>query len=268
MFDLALFRKPTFTGASIVAFALSASMFAMFLYITLYMQNVLGYSPLETGLRFLPLSLLSFFVGADRRPAVRARAGARASWRGGLLLVGGRPAADARHRGRLGVDDAAGRLHRRRRRHRPGQPAARLDRDRRRRRRSAAAWRRASTRRSARSASPPASPALGAIFQARVESKLVDIAPRHAGQPRRPSRSADGDRLRRLQAGDRAGAARARGQIADAAQPGVHRGLQRHPAGRRGDRGRRRDRRRWCWSGRRDFVAQGAPQAEGAPAAA
>ena len=47
MLDLTLFRKPTFAGASIVAFSLSASMFAMFLYITLYLQNILGYSPLE-----------------------------------------------------------------------------------------------------------------------------------------------------------------------------------------------------------------------------
>src|SRR4051794_19069805 len=53
MFDLQLFRKPTFSGASIVAFTLSASMFALFLYITLYMQNVLGYSAFDTGLRFL-----------------------------------------------------------------------------------------------------------------------------------------------------------------------------------------------------------------------
>ena len=62
MFDLTLFRKPSFAGAAIVAFALSASMFSMFLYLTLYLQNVLGYSPLEAGLRFLPLTLLSFFV--------------------------------------------------------------------------------------------------------------------------------------------------------------------------------------------------------------
>ena len=47
MLDLRLFRIPTFTGAQIVAFSLHASMFSMFLYITLYMQNVLGYSPLE-----------------------------------------------------------------------------------------------------------------------------------------------------------------------------------------------------------------------------
>ena len=37
-------------------------MFSMFLDIVLYMQNVLGYSPLETGVRFLPISLLSFLA--------------------------------------------------------------------------------------------------------------------------------------------------------------------------------------------------------------
>jgi EmrB/QacA subfamily drug resistance transporter len=62
LLDLRLFRVPTFTGAQIVAFSIHASMFSMFLYITLYMQNVLGYSPLETGVRFLPISLLSFFA--------------------------------------------------------------------------------------------------------------------------------------------------------------------------------------------------------------
>src|SRR5947208_3237773 len=56
MLDLSLFRKPAFAGVSIVAMALSAGMFALFLYITLYMQDVLGYSPLETGVRFLPLT--------------------------------------------------------------------------------------------------------------------------------------------------------------------------------------------------------------------
>src|SRR5215218_2894701 len=54
MLDLSLFRKPAFAGASITAFVLSASMFSMFLYLTLYIQNILGYTPLESGLRFLP----------------------------------------------------------------------------------------------------------------------------------------------------------------------------------------------------------------------
>jgi EmrB/QacA subfamily drug resistance transporter len=62
MFDLSLFRKPAFGGASIAAFGLSASMFAMFLYITLYIQNTLGFTPQQTGLRFLPLTVVSFFV--------------------------------------------------------------------------------------------------------------------------------------------------------------------------------------------------------------
>ena len=60
MIDLSLFGRPAFVGAQTTALAISSSMFAMFLYLTLYMQNVLGLSPLETGVRFLPLSLVSF----------------------------------------------------------------------------------------------------------------------------------------------------------------------------------------------------------------
>jgi EmrB/QacA subfamily drug resistance transporter len=62
MLDLGLFRKPAFNGVSAVAFGLSAGMFAMFLYLTVYMQGVLGYSPLETGLHFLPMTVLSFLA--------------------------------------------------------------------------------------------------------------------------------------------------------------------------------------------------------------
>ncbi len=62
MLDLSLFRRRAFTGASIVAFCISASMFSMFLYLTLYIQDVLGYGPLAAGVRFLPITLLSFFV--------------------------------------------------------------------------------------------------------------------------------------------------------------------------------------------------------------
>ncbi len=56
MFDLKLFRKPTFTGGNIAAFSLSAGLFGLFLYLTLYLQDVLGYSAIQTGLRFLVLS--------------------------------------------------------------------------------------------------------------------------------------------------------------------------------------------------------------------
>jgi MFS family permease len=61
-------------------------MFSMFLYLTLYIQNVLGYSPLEAGVRFLPLSLLSFCVApiAGRLSSVVP---IRALIGGGMLLV-------------------------------------------------------------------------------------------------------------------------------------------------------------------------------------
>jgi len=62
MIDLQLFKRPAFVGAQVTAFSISSSMFAMFLYLTLYLQDILGLSPLKTGLVFLPLSVLSFFA--------------------------------------------------------------------------------------------------------------------------------------------------------------------------------------------------------------
>ena len=74
MLDLTLFRRPAFAGASIVAFTVSASMFAMFLYLTLYIQDVLGYDPLQAGLRFLSDHARLVRRSADLRQAQRARA--------------------------------------------------------------------------------------------------------------------------------------------------------------------------------------------------
>jgi EmrB/QacA subfamily drug resistance transporter len=88
MLDLTLFRRPAFAGASIVAFAVSGSMFAMFLYLTLYIQDVLGYSPLQAGLRFLPITLLSFVV-APISGRLSVRVPVRLLLGVGLLLVSG-----------------------------------------------------------------------------------------------------------------------------------------------------------------------------------
>jgi predicted MFS family arabinose efflux permease len=87
MLDLTLFRKPAFVGASIAAFVLSASMFAMFLYLTLYIQNILGYSALQAGLRFLPVTVLSF-IAAPISGKLAERLGVRWFLAGGLALVG------------------------------------------------------------------------------------------------------------------------------------------------------------------------------------
>ncbi|TKV56326.1 MFS transporter [Nakamurella flava] len=56
MFDLRLLRIPTFLGGSVAAFAMNGSLFAMLLYLVLYLQNDLGYTALETGVRLLLLS--------------------------------------------------------------------------------------------------------------------------------------------------------------------------------------------------------------------
>jgi EmrB/QacA subfamily drug resistance transporter len=87
MLPLGLFRRRAFTGVQLAAFALSGSMFAIFLYLTLYLQNVLGYSPLEAGIRYLPITLASFFV-APLAGAALSRVPARAMLSAGLLIAG------------------------------------------------------------------------------------------------------------------------------------------------------------------------------------
>jgi EmrB/QacA subfamily drug resistance transporter len=56
MLDLSLLRKPTFVGGLAAAFAISASLFSMLTFLVLYLQNVLGYSAAQTGVRFLALT--------------------------------------------------------------------------------------------------------------------------------------------------------------------------------------------------------------------
>ncbi|MFL5906068.1 MAG: MFS transporter [Solirubrobacterales bacterium] len=87
MLPLGLFRSPSFTGVQLAAFAVSASAFALFLYITLYLQNYLGYSPLQAGLCYLPLTLVSFFA-APLAGALLSRAPARVMMSGSLAVAG------------------------------------------------------------------------------------------------------------------------------------------------------------------------------------
>ncbi len=56
MFDLSLFRLPTFSGGAVAAFGMSASIFSLLLYLVLYLQDILHYSALGTGVRLLVLS--------------------------------------------------------------------------------------------------------------------------------------------------------------------------------------------------------------------
>jgi EmrB/QacA subfamily drug resistance transporter len=80
MFDLSLFRVPTFIGGLAAAFGISASLFSLLTYLVIYLQNLLGYSAIEAGVRLLPLSLAMFFTAA-----VAGRLSARVPTR---LLIG------------------------------------------------------------------------------------------------------------------------------------------------------------------------------------
>lgn len=62
MLDIGLFRRPAFTGVSIATFCIAAGMFALFPYLSIYFQDILGYTPLGAGLRFLPMTAFIFFV--------------------------------------------------------------------------------------------------------------------------------------------------------------------------------------------------------------
>ncbi len=58
MIDFQQLRSRTFLGANLVGFVISFAMLAVFFFVALYMQNLLGYSPLEAGVRFLPATLV------------------------------------------------------------------------------------------------------------------------------------------------------------------------------------------------------------------
>jgi EmrB/QacA subfamily drug resistance transporter len=62
MLPLGFFRRRDFTAAQIVAFGISGSMFAGYLYLTIYLQSVLGLSPIQTGLVYLPATVVCFLV--------------------------------------------------------------------------------------------------------------------------------------------------------------------------------------------------------------
>jgi EmrB/QacA subfamily drug resistance transporter len=84
--NFVFFRSRTFLGANLVAFLISFAMFAQFFFLTLYMQNILHYSPLQTGVRFLPSTIVIIIMGplAGR---LTDRVGSRPLMTLGLVIV-------------------------------------------------------------------------------------------------------------------------------------------------------------------------------------
>jgi len=76
MLDLSLFRNRTFGGANAAMLFVGLAMFGTFFYVSLYMQNVLKYSPVQAGASFLPMTILIILI-APRAGALTARVGSR-----------------------------------------------------------------------------------------------------------------------------------------------------------------------------------------------
>ena len=121
MLPLGLFRIRAFTGAQVGAFAISASFFAVFIYTTLYLQQILGLSAIQAGLVYLPGTMIMLFVSAATANLVaEVRRGAHGRRR--AAARGHRPGAADRRRGRLVVDGVPARRDHRADRHRHLQP--------------------------------------------------------------------------------------------------------------------------------------------------
>ena len=88
MLPPALFRIPAFTGTAIVAFAQSLALYPLFLFLAIYLQDVLRYSATGAGLRLLPLTLVLFVV-APISGRLTGRVPLRVPLTAGLLLIAG-----------------------------------------------------------------------------------------------------------------------------------------------------------------------------------
>ena len=85
---LAIFRRRTLFGANTIGFGLGTSVFGAFFLLSLYMQEVLGFSALETGVGYLAIAL-SAVAGSGVSQALVTRAGVKPVLAGGLVLMAG-----------------------------------------------------------------------------------------------------------------------------------------------------------------------------------
>ena len=87
MLDVRLFRQRAFAGTAAVAFIQSVALYPMFLFLAIYFQDVLGYTPFETGLRLLPVTV-TLFVLAPISGRLTSRVSLRTLLTTGLVLIG------------------------------------------------------------------------------------------------------------------------------------------------------------------------------------
>jgi EmrB/QacA subfamily drug resistance transporter len=88
MLDLSLFKNATFAGANIVMLLVALAMLGVFFFLSLFMQQVLGYSPIQAGAAFLPMTVCITFI-APVAGRLSDRIGSRWLMGGGMTLVAG-----------------------------------------------------------------------------------------------------------------------------------------------------------------------------------
>jgi EmrB/QacA subfamily drug resistance transporter len=86
MLDLKLFKNGTFAGANSVMLLVGLAMFGVFFYNSLFIQNVIGYSAVQTGASFLPMTILIILV-APVAGKYSDRVGSRWLMGGGMVLL-------------------------------------------------------------------------------------------------------------------------------------------------------------------------------------
>jgi EmrB/QacA subfamily drug resistance transporter len=87
MLDLSLFRSGTYAGANVAMLLIALSMFGVFFFVSLYMQNILGYSAVQTGAAFLPMTVLIILI-APVAGKLSDRYGSRWLMSIGMVLIG------------------------------------------------------------------------------------------------------------------------------------------------------------------------------------
>jgi MFS family permease len=88
LMPFSIFRLRTLRGANIVGLLIGMSLFSMFFFISLYLQGVLGYSPIKTGISYLPLAV-GIIVSAGLASQVVTRLGFKPPLIFGMLLISG-----------------------------------------------------------------------------------------------------------------------------------------------------------------------------------
>jgi len=84
---LSIFRIRTLATANTVMLLVASAMFGMFFFASLYIQEILGYSPLRAGFAFLPVTF-GIIIGAALAQQLIPRAGVRNVAVGGIVLAG------------------------------------------------------------------------------------------------------------------------------------------------------------------------------------